>query len=110
MSYLSVGTVPVQSDVLNSALSPVVYGDIALSIKINTRIYKTLRFIFSNKGTQRERERETDRAHLPHGPIPPIWFICFFHCNFFKNSCIQMVIWIATKLKSFVHCASVNIS
>ena len=36
MSYLSVGTVPVQSDVLNSTLSPVVYGDIALSIKINT--------------------------------------------------------------------------
>ena len=36
MSYLSVGTVPLQSDVLNSALSPVVYGDIALSIKINT--------------------------------------------------------------------------
>ena len=37
MSYLSVGTVLVQSDVLNSALSPVVYGDIALSIKINTQ-------------------------------------------------------------------------
>ena len=36
MSYLSVGTVPVQSDGLNTALSPVVYGDIALSIKINT--------------------------------------------------------------------------
>ena len=31
-------TVPVQSDGLNSALSPVVYGDIfALSIKINTQ-------------------------------------------------------------------------
>ena len=39
MSYLSVGTVPVQSDVLNSARSPVVYGDIALSIKINTHKY-----------------------------------------------------------------------
>ena len=35
MSYLSVGTVPVQLDGLNSALSPVVYGDIALSIKIH---------------------------------------------------------------------------
>ena len=33
MSYLWVGTVPVQSDGLNSALIPVVYGDIALSIK-----------------------------------------------------------------------------
>ena len=32
VSYLSVGAVPVQSDRLNSALSPVVYGDIALSI------------------------------------------------------------------------------
>ena len=40
MSYLSVGTVPVRSDGLNSALSPVVYGDIALSIKINTQIHK----------------------------------------------------------------------
>ena len=39
MSYLSVGTVPVQLDVLNRALSPVVYGDIALSIKINTQKY-----------------------------------------------------------------------
>ena len=38
MSYLSVGTVPVQSDGLNGVLSPVVYGDIALSIKINTQI------------------------------------------------------------------------
>ena len=38
MSYLSVGTVPVQSDWLNSALSPVVYGDIAPNIKINTQI------------------------------------------------------------------------
>ena len=28
-----------QSGGLNSALSPVVYGDIALSIKINTQIY-----------------------------------------------------------------------
>ena len=27
-----------QSDGLNSALSPVVYGDIALSIKINTQM------------------------------------------------------------------------
>ena len=36
MSYLSVATVLVQSDWLNSALSPVVYGDIALSIKIKT--------------------------------------------------------------------------
>ena len=35
VSYLGVGTVPVQSDGLNSALSPVVYGDIAWSIKIN---------------------------------------------------------------------------
>ena len=32
MSYLRVGAVPVQVDWLNSALSPVVYGDIALSI------------------------------------------------------------------------------
>ena len=32
MSYLCVGAVPVQWDWLNSALSPVVYGDIALSI------------------------------------------------------------------------------
>ena len=39
MSYLSVGTVPVQLDVLNSALSPVAYGDIALSIKVNTQIW-----------------------------------------------------------------------
>ena len=37
MSYLAVGTVLVQSDWLNSAL---VYGDIALSIKINTKIHK----------------------------------------------------------------------
>ena len=29
-----------QSDGLNSALSPVVYGDIAPSIKINTQIYR----------------------------------------------------------------------
>ena len=29
-----------QSDGFNSALSPVVYGDIALSIKINTQIHK----------------------------------------------------------------------
>ena len=29
---MRVGAVPVQSDWLNSALSPVVYGDIALSI------------------------------------------------------------------------------
>ena len=29
-----------QLDGLNSALSPVVYGDIALSIKINTQIHK----------------------------------------------------------------------
>ena len=28
-----------QSDGLNSTLSPVVYGDIALSIKINTQIH-----------------------------------------------------------------------
>ena len=40
MSYLSVGTVPVQSDGLNSTLSPVVYRDIALSIKISTQIDK----------------------------------------------------------------------
>ena len=33
MSYLWVGTVPLQLDGLNSALTPVVYGDIALSIK-----------------------------------------------------------------------------
>ena len=31
-----------QSDGLNSALSPVVYDDIALSIKINTQIHNTL--------------------------------------------------------------------
>ena len=35
-SYLSVGAVPVQSDGLDSALSPVVYGDIALSINTIT--------------------------------------------------------------------------
>ena len=40
MCYLSVGTVLVQSESLNSALSPVVYGDIALSININTQIRK----------------------------------------------------------------------
>ena len=39
MSHLSVGTVLVQSDWLNSTLSPVVYGDLALSIKINTHKY-----------------------------------------------------------------------
>ena len=31
-----------QSDGLNSTLSPVVYGDIALSIKINTHKYSCL--------------------------------------------------------------------
>ena len=31
-----------QSDWLNSALSPVIYGDIALSIKINTQSILTL--------------------------------------------------------------------
>ena len=36
VSYLSVGTVLVQSEWLNSPPSPVVYGDIVLSIKINT--------------------------------------------------------------------------
>ena len=40
MSYLSVRTVLVQSEWLNSAPSPVVYGGIALSIKINTKIHK----------------------------------------------------------------------
>ena len=40
MSYLSVGTVLVLSEWLNSPRSPVVYGDIALSIKINTQIHK----------------------------------------------------------------------
>ena len=35
-----VGTVLVQSEWLNSTLSPVVYGDIVLSIKINTQIHK----------------------------------------------------------------------
>ena len=44
MSYLSVRTVLVQSEWLNSALSPVVYGDIALSIKINTQIHKIFLF------------------------------------------------------------------
>ena len=39
MSYLLVETVLVQSEWLNSALSPVVYGDIALSIKINRHIH-----------------------------------------------------------------------
>ena len=39
MSYSSVGTVPVQLDGLNSALSPVVYEDIALSIKMNTHTH-----------------------------------------------------------------------
>ena len=29
-----------QSDGINSTLSPVVYGDIALSIKINTQVHK----------------------------------------------------------------------
>ena len=38
MSYLSVGTILVESEWLNRALSPVVYGDIVLSIKINTQI------------------------------------------------------------------------
>ena len=37
MSYLSVWTLLVLSEWLNSALSPVVCGDIALSIKINTK-------------------------------------------------------------------------
>ena len=41
MSYLSVGTVLVLSEWLNSALGPVVYGDIVLSIKINTQILKS---------------------------------------------------------------------
>ena len=36
MNYLSVGTVLVQSEWLNSALSHIVYGDIVLSIKMNT--------------------------------------------------------------------------
>ena len=40
MSYLSVGTVPVQSDGLNSAPSPKVYGDIEPSIKVNTHTHK----------------------------------------------------------------------
>ena len=31
-----------QSEWLNSTLSPVVYGDIALSIKINTQIHKLI--------------------------------------------------------------------
>ena len=45
MSSLQVGTVPVQSDGLNSGLSPVVHGDIALSIKINTQINtETIKF------------------------------------------------------------------
>ena len=42
VSYLSVGTVLVQLEWLNSALSPVVYGDIAPSIKINIQIHKYL--------------------------------------------------------------------
>ena len=41
---VTIQSVPVQSDWLNSALSPVVYGDIALSIntqyKIQSRIMK----------------------------------------------------------------------
>ena len=48
------GTVPVQSDWLNSALSPVVYGDIALSI--NTYIhtgYKVLSFTNQNMAVLR---------------------------------------------------------
>ena len=40
---LLVGAVPVQFDWLNSALSPVVYGDIALSI--NTQ-YNTIQYLF----------------------------------------------------------------
>ena len=40
MSYLSVGTVLVLSKWLNRTLSPVVYGDIAPSIKINTQIIR----------------------------------------------------------------------
>ena len=48
MSYFSVGAVLLQSDGLNSARSPVVYGDIGLSIKINiikinTQIHTFLR-------------------------------------------------------------------
>ena len=40
MSYLSVRTALVQLEWLNSAPSPVVYGNIALSIKINTQIHQ----------------------------------------------------------------------
>ena len=40
MSYLCVGAVPVQWDWLNSALSPVVYGDIALSINTYKKMCK----------------------------------------------------------------------
>ena len=47
MSYLRVGAVPVQSDGLNSTLSPVVYGDIALHIKqidnTHTNMTRTVR-------------------------------------------------------------------
>ena len=48
MSYLSVWTLHVLSEWLNSALSPVVYGDIALSIKINTKKKKKYRDQFHN--------------------------------------------------------------
>ena len=48
MSYLSVGVVLVQSDGLNSVQSPVVYGDIARSIKTNTQNTETRDSAFSN--------------------------------------------------------------
>ena len=37
-----------QSDGLNSALSPVVYGDIELSIKINTQKYTKIIVTYTN--------------------------------------------------------------
>ena len=48
VSYLCVGAVPMQSDWLNSALNPVVYGDIAGSIntQYNTmHTHVSLRFV-----------------------------------------------------------------
>ena len=41
MSYFCVGAVPVESDWLNNTLSPVVYGDIALSINTHYITYIT---------------------------------------------------------------------
>ena len=55
VSYLGAWAVPVQADGFNSALSPVVYGDIALSIKTqynsNSKISSSTTTIRSNNST-----------------------------------------------------------